>query len=78
MIPARPVHTPRSGRATRSGPRPAGQLRSSGELFEEAHVAGVEVAYVGDAVLDHGDALYSHAEGEAGDFFRVVEVVGGV
>src|SRR6185437_14035579 len=49
--------------------------RGLGELFEETHVAGVEVADVGDAVLDHGDALDAHAEGEAGDLFRVVGVV---
>lgn len=48
------------------------------ELLEEAHVAGVEVADVGDAVLDHGDALDTHAEGEAGDLFGVVGVVGGI
>ena len=48
------------------------------ELFEEAHVARVEVADVGDAVLDHGDALDSHAKGEAGDLFGVVGVVSGV
>jgi hypothetical protein len=51
---------------------------SLGELFQEAHVSGVEVAYVGDAVLDHGDALDSHAEGKAGDALGVVGVVGGV
>jgi hypothetical protein len=28
-----------------------------GELLEEAHVTGVELADVGDAMLDHGDAL---------------------
>ena len=50
----------------------------SGELFEEAHVAEVEVAYVGDAVLDHRYALNAHAEGEARDLFRVVGVVRGV
>jgi hypothetical protein len=50
----------------------------SGELLEEAHVAGVEVADVGDAVEHHGDALDSHTEGEAGDLFRVVGVVCGV
>ena len=49
-----------------------------GELFQEAHVSGVEVAYVGDAVLDHGYALDAHAEGEAGDLFGVVGVVGWV
>src|SRR3982075_671539 len=49
-----------------------------GELLQKTHVSGVEVAYVGDAVLDHGDALYAHAEGEAGDLFGVVGVVGGV
>src|SRR5271156_2638664 len=49
-----------------------------GELLEEAHVAGVEVAYVGDAVLHHCDTLDTHAEGEAGDLFGVVGVVGGV
>jgi hypothetical protein len=36
------------------------------------------VADVGDAVLDHGDALDAHAEGEAGDLFGVVGVIGGV
>ncbi len=36
------------------------------------------MAYVGDAVLDHGDALDAHAEGEAGDAFGVVGVVVGV
>ena len=36
------------------------------------------MAYVGDAVLDHGDALDTHAEGEACDLFGVVNVVGGV
>src|ERR1700676_3484620 len=43
-----------------------------GELLQKAHVSGVEVAYVGDAVLDHGDAFHAHAEGEAGDLFGVV------
>jgi hypothetical protein len=33
------------------------------------------VAYVGDAVEHHGDALDAHAEGEAGDAFGVVGVV---
>ena len=28
----------------------------SGELLEEAHVSGEELAYVGDAVEHHGDA----------------------
>src|SRR5271170_7318502 len=50
-------------------------LRGLGELFEETHVAGVEVADVGDAVEHHGDALDSHAEGEAGDLFWIVGVV---
>ncbi len=50
----------------------------SGELFEEAHVSGVELADVGDAVQHHGDTLDAHAEGEAGDLFRVVGIVGGV
>ena len=36
------------------------------------------MAYVGDAVEHHGDALDAHAEGEAGDLFGVVGVVGGV
>ncbi len=40
-----------------------------GELIQEAHVAGVEEADVGDAVEDHGDALDAHAEGEAADVF---------
>ena len=52
--------------------------RRLGELLEEAHVAGVELADVGDAMLDHGDALDTHAEGEASDLFGVVGVVGGV
>ena len=43
-----------------------------GELLEEAEVAGVEVAYVGDAVQDHGDALDAHSEGEAADAGRIV------
>jgi hypothetical protein len=47
----------------------------SGELFEEAHVSGVEVAYVGDAMLDHGYPLDAHSKGEASDLFRVVGVV---
>jgi hypothetical protein len=54
---------------------PNAQNEYLGELFEEAHVAGVEVADVGDAVLDHGDALDAHAESEAGDLFRVVGIV---
>src|ERR1700722_20060058 len=33
------------------------------------------MADVGDAVLDHGDALDAHAEGEAGDLFGVVGVI---
>ena len=33
------------------------------------------MAYVGDAVEHHGDALYAHAEGKAGDAFGVVGVV---
>jgi len=49
-----------------------------GELFEEAHIAGVEVADVGDAVEHHRDALDTHAEGKAGDLFGVVGVVGWV
>ena len=57
---------------------PQDQPDSSGELFQKAHVSAVEVAYVGDAVLDHGDALDTHAEGEAGDLFGVVGVVVGV
>ena len=36
------------------------------------------MADVGDAVLDHGDALDAHAEGEAGDLFGVVDVVCGL
>ena len=36
------------------------------ELREEAHVALVEQADVGNAVAQHGDALRPHAEGEAG------------
>ena len=31
-----------------------------------------KLADFADAVLHHGDALHAHAEGEAGDFFRVV------
>ena len=65
-----------NARATRSGP--VRQDMVSGELFEEAHVAAVELAYVGDAVLDHGYALYSHAEGEASDLFGVVGIVRGI
>lgn len=49
-----------------------------GELLQEPHISGEEVAYVGDAVEHHGYALDSHAEGEAGDFFGVVGVVTGV
>ncbi len=36
------------------------------------------MADVGDAVEHHGDALDTHAEGEAGDLFGVVGVVRGV
>ena len=46
------------------------------ELLKEAHVAGVKVADVGDAMLDHGNTFDTHAEGEAGDLFGVVGVVG--
>jgi len=45
------------------------------KLLEETHVARVEMADVADAVLDHGDAFDSHAEGKATDLFRVICIV---
>ena len=53
-------------------------LFCSCELIQETHIAGVELANFADAVLHHGDALDAHAEGEAGDLFWIVGVVGGV
>src|SRR3984885_2085577 len=42
------------------------------ELLEKSHVPGVELAYISDTVLHHGNPLDTHAEGEATDFFRVI------
>src|SRR5262245_10754536 len=46
--------------------------RSPSELAQEAEIVLEEQPDLGDAVARHGDALEAHAEGEAGDFFRVV------
>jgi hypothetical protein len=40
------------------------------ELLQKSHIAGVELAYIADTVLHHGNPLHAHAEGEAADFFR--------
>ena len=52
----------------------------SPELGEKADVIFDEEADVFDAPADHGEAVEAHAEGEAGDFFRIKGVVfaGGV
>lgn len=47
-------------------------LGSSWELAEEADVVLEEERQFGDAVFHHGEAVDTHAEGEAGQFFRVV------
>src|SRR5579875_1367023 len=49
--------------------------RMASELLQEANVVVVEQAQVGDAVLEHGDALDAHAEGEALHPVGVVAVV---
>src|SRR5215475_5186164 len=42
------------------------------ELLKESRVSGIKQADIADAVLHHGDAVDSHAEGEAADFLRIV------
>src|SRR5581483_8584565 len=42
------------------------------ELSQESQVVLKKQPNVVDAVLEHGDALHAHAEGEAGDLFRIV------
>src|SRR5438270_1160405 len=58
---------PRSGRR-----RSASTRRPASELLQEAHVVLEEQAQVGNAVLEHGDALDPHPEGEALDALGVV------
>ena len=58
-----------------TGVEPAGRASCQGELFEEAGIAVVEEADVGDAVFHHGDAVDAHAEGEAADAAGVVDGV---
>src|SRR5688572_2180595 len=48
------------------------QATGGSELAEEADVVLVELANVGDVVAAGADALDAEAEGEAGDFFRIV------
>src|SRR5690606_943889 len=53
-------------------PRAAGRKCSRLELLQEAHVALKEQADILDAVLEKGDALDAHAEGEAPDLLGIV------
>ena len=48
---------------------------SGGELGEEADIVFDEMADVRDAPLEHGEPFEAHAEGEAGDAVRVVDLV---
>src|SRR6478672_182465 len=50
----------------------AGHRQTSWELPEEADVVLEEDLNVVDAVLEHGEAIDAHAEGEATHFFRIV------
>ena len=47
-------------------------MNSSIELLEEPQVVPIEEADVVDAVLDHGDPLRTHAEGESIHLIGVV------
>src|SRR5258707_5109081 len=48
------------------------QSFSSRELSQEAHIVLEKDLDVVDAVLEHGQAIHAHAEGEAANFLRVV------
>lgn len=45
------------------------------KLFQESEVVAPEVAYVFDAVFEHGDAFWPHAEGKTGVGRRVITAV---
>src|SRR3989304_5692828 len=55
---------------------PAGAPRGiPSELLQEAQVVGPEAPNIVDLVLQHGDALRPHAEGEPAELLRVVPSV---
>jgi hypothetical protein len=53
-------------------PCPAHAANSLNELTQEPHISGVKLSDFADAVLHHGYALDTHAEGKSRDLFGIV------